>query len=89
MIPFTQFKQPHGIRVSRTVSRPKNIERLAWEFIDRGGRFEAEILTTGEVSLTACMVDGEADLAIEIVPNGPEVTAAVDRLVKTAWELSK
>lgn len=39
-----------------------------------------------EVSLTACL--DEEDIAIEIVPNGPGVAEAVDRLVHRALEVS-
>jgi hypothetical protein len=37
------------------------------------------MLTTGEISLTIADDDGDVD--IEVVPNGPEVPAAVDRLI--------
>lgn len=79
-IPFMQYLRPHGETSSVTIDRPADIEKLAHEFMIRGGRYEAEILTTGEVSLTAVMDDD--DIAIEVCVNGPDVVEAVDRLVR-------
>ena len=88
-IPFTQYMRPDGRKVPVTIARPDEIESLAQAFIDRGGWFECEHLTTHEVSLTACFnVDDEPeDIAIRVVPNGPEVPGAVDELVRevTKW----
>jgi hypothetical protein len=63
-IPFTQYVLPYGRRkaVEFESSSPA-IEALGQLFIAAGGRFEAEILSTGHVSLTAVgWQDG---------PNGP------------------
>ena len=85
MIPFTQYLRPDGRRTPVEIDRPPEIETLAHEFIDRGGYFECEELTTGHASLTAGHPDAEqGDIAIEVVKNGPAVPDAVDRLVKTA-----
>lgn len=83
MIPFTQYLLPDGRKRQVGVERPPDIEALAERFIASGGWFEAEILTTGEVSLTACdTIDDEPqDIDIELAPNGPEVPEAVDRLI--------
>ena len=87
-IPFTQYLRPNGRRVPVTIARAPEIEKLAADFIAKGGRFECEELTTGQVSLTAFHPrggDGDgADIAIEIVMNGPKVPDAVDQLVKAA-----
>lgn len=90
-IPFTQYLRPDGRTRHETVDRPAHIEALAQEFIKRGGRFEAEMLTTGHVSLTACVkVEGEpTDIAIRICDNGPAVLEAVDELVKEASEFDE
>jgi hypothetical protein len=68
------------------VERSEEIEALAKDFIDRGGWFECEVLMTGHVSLTACwrMPEGDNDIEIEVVSNGPAVEDAVDRLVTRA-----
>lgn len=84
-IPFTQYVLPHGRRREETIERPSEIEALARKFIEAGGRYECEVLTTGEVSFTAvfCDEDGdEQDVEIEICANGPEVRDAVDALVR-------
>jgi hypothetical protein len=85
-IPFTQYLRPNGRRRDVEIDRPSDIQALARRFIESGGRYECEHLTTGEASLTAVKeIDGEEqDIAIEVVPNGPEVPAAVDRLVRAS-----
>jgi hypothetical protein len=90
MIPFTQYLRPDGERRAVEIDMPPKVEAMAKTFIEFGGYFECEELTTGHVSLTACHPDCEAgDCAIEVVPNGPEVPDAVDRLVKQACEWLK
>jgi hypothetical protein len=88
-IPFRQYLRPDARRREVKIDMPQEVELLAQEFIDGGGRFECEELRTGEASLTAVHdVEGEpADIAIEVVPNGPEVPPAVERLVRraSAW----
>ena len=85
-IPFTQYMRPDGRKVPVTVERPAEIEVLAQRFIEAGGYFEVEHLMTGHASLTAgFVVDGEPmDVAIQVVENGPAVSAAVDELVHAA-----
>ena len=83
-IPFTQYVLPHGRRRDEVIERPAEIEALAQKFIDAGGRYECEVLTTGEVSFTAVLCDDdgdERDIEIEICANGPAVRDAVDALV--------
>jgi hypothetical protein len=58
---------------------------LAREFIEAGGWYESEMLGDYKtVSLTACWnrEDGDNDIAIEIVPNGPAVVDAVEAVVR-------
>lgn len=85
-IPFTQYLLPDGRMRSVDVERPPEIEALAEGYIARGGWFECEVLTNGDVSLTACWdrEDGDNDVEIEIASNGKEVLEAVDRLVRRA-----
>jgi len=85
-IPFTQYLLPHGRRREETTERPAEIEALAQAFIDSGGAFECEVLTTGHVSLTAVHeLDGERqDIAIRVCANGPVVLEKVDELVREA-----
>jgi hypothetical protein len=86
-IPFTQYMLPDGRKVPVSVERPAEIEGMAQQFIEMGGRFECEMLSTGQISLTAvCEIDGEEqDAEIEICANGPSVPDAVDRLVRSAF----
>ena len=89
MIPFTQFMLPMGKARPVFVERGDEVERLALEFISRGGVFECEVLGTGEVSLTACVLEddnGLVDIACELTKNGPSVPDAVDRLVHKAFD---
>lgn len=84
-IPFTQYLLPDGRRRDEAIDRPGEIEAIANRFIAAGGRYECEILTTGEVSLTAVKeVDGEEqDVGIVLCPNAPgAVGPKVDELVR-------
>lgn len=93
-IPFTQYLRPDGRKRSVEIEMSQEIEAMAQKFISSGGWFEVEELYTGHASLTACkeVEAGEPDdIAVEVVPNGPEVPAAVERLVHKAmawlqWE---
>ena len=82
-IPFTQYLLPDGRR--RQIVYPvedAELRAAADKLLRSGLHFDAEILRTGDVSLTA--EDGDGVVAIEIVPNGPEVPAAVMRLLASA-----
>jgi hypothetical protein len=79
-IPFTQYMRPDGRQVPVSIDRPEGISTKAAAIIERGFRFEVEHLTTGQASLSIAGEDGDID--IEVVPNGPEVPLAVDRLVE-------
>jgi hypothetical protein len=83
-IPFTQYLRPNGRRRPMTIDRPQPIEDLASAVDIAGGKFTCEELSTGEVSV-ACEY-GDQDIACEVCPNGPEVEAAVDRMIKTAYK---
>lgn len=82
---FTQYMRPDGRKVPVEIDCSEEIEALAGEFIAAGGYFECEHLRTNHASLTAGHPDAEqGDIAIELVPNGPKVPEAVDRLVRKA-----
>lgn len=88
MIPFTQYLRPDG-RIRETgISRPADVEAKAQEILNAGYRFECEELHTKDVSLTIFDPEAEEDVAIELVPNGPAVPAAVDKLIMS-FELQK
>lgn len=85
-IPFTQYLLPDGRKRPISIDRPQDVEDMAAEFIEAGGWFEAEMLTTGKVSLTACMIvdDEPDDVEIVLTDNGPGIEEAVDKLVRAA-----
>ncbi|MDW9726340.1 hypothetical protein GOB91_29265 [Sinorhizobium meliloti] len=78
-IPFTQYLMPDGRKAPVRINRPDEISDKAEKIIEAGYRFECEVLTTGQISLTIAGKDGDED--IEVVPNGPEVPVAVDRMI--------
>ena len=86
-IPFRQYLRPHGTPTEVTIDRPADVEAKARAVIASGLRFEGEVLTTGQVSLTVFDPEAVEDVAITIVPNGPQVPEAVDMLVEEAWSL--
>ena len=86
MIPFTQFLLPDGRQKPATLPVSAKLARVARELIEGGHEFHAEILTTGEVSLTCFDPREEVDIAIEVCANGPEVPKAVERLILSAKE---
>jgi hypothetical protein len=87
MIAFIQYIRPNGRKREIYIDRPDYIESAASQFIAAGGRFEAEELATGHVSLTAvhAVDDEDQDIVIVIVPNGPRVLQAVDEVVLKAF----
>lgn len=90
MIPFTQYMRPNGRACHVHINRPQSVEAAAKLFLDAGGWFEIEHLSTGDVSMTACMIDKDRepfDAEIEVCPNGPEVIKCVDKLVARAVKL--
>jgi len=80
-IPFTQYLLPNGRAEQISIMMSQKIADIAHKIIEKGNRFEAEILTTGEVSLTIHNIEFEEDVAIELCENGLEVYGAVERLI--------
>lgn len=83
-IQFTQYLRPNGRKSQVTIERSAEIEVKAQKIIDAGYNFECEVLRTGEIHLDCCNM--EREIAVEVVPNGPEVVAAVDRIVERAFQ---
>jgi hypothetical protein len=91
-IRFTQYLRPHGRPREELFEATEEVEAIADRFIAGGGWYECEVLSDEvTVSLTACMrVDGEGqDVAIQVCKNGPEIPAAVERLVRASVEKLK
>lgn len=78
-IRFTEFVLPRGEKRNMFVKRPFAITQKAKHILALGYRFEAEVLTTGQISLT--ITSDICDVCIQICNNGPEVLEAVDRLI--------
>jgi len=83
-IPFTQFLMPDGRQKPISIKRPKDVVDKALSIIAAGGRFTAEVLGTGAVSL-ALELEGD-DYDLELLDNGPGVPDAVDALVERVHE---
>lgn len=83
-IPFTQYLRPNGRKSQIAIERSAEVEAKAQKIIEAGYGFECEMLQTGEIHLDCCNM--EQQIASEVVPNGPQVIAAVDRVVEHAFE---
>lgn len=81
LIPFVQYMRPHGHQVDTAIDRPQSVYDKAMKIIEAGYVFEAEVLTNGMVSLT---IGGKhTDVCMELVQNGKEVPAAVDKMINS------
>ena len=87
-VPFTQYLLPYGRKREVWIELCESVGTSAQTLIDRGCRFECELLRTGQVSLTAEMDDEDGEtavLAMRVIPNGPGVRAAVESLIAEAF----
>lgn len=76
----TQFKMPDGRAVQTGTDLPDELQPHYDEMRRRGWRFEAEMLSTGDVSIT--IADDETDQDIRIVANGPGVQDAMVEMLR-------
>lgn len=81
IIPFIQFVAPNGHTREVTIEVAPDVAATARAAIAMGLSFECEVLMSGEASLTITHPE-DGDLDIEVVPNGPGVREAVERLVR-------
>ena len=87
-IEFTQYIRPDGRTASVLIDRPADVAAKAEKIIAAGFVFECEVLMNGAVSFT--IAGDEDDVEIEVVPNGPGIPAAIDRMINRFSEhLSK
>ena len=82
-IPFTQYMLPNGARRSATFECNEETYAQSKRLLEDGYYFDAEILSTGMVSLTCEEEDRLVN--IEVVANGPDVVQAVERLVAESY----
>lgn len=80
---FTQFHLPFGRSTDEQIDVSPATERIASILLQRGYRFEIELLRTGEVHLDCC--NNEHQLWNIIRPNGPGMREAVEQLVAQAY----
>lgn len=80
VIELTQYIRPHGRKQTVYAPTSQAVEAMANRIVEAGFKFECEVLTTGEVSLT--ISSGHEDVAIEICQNGPEVQDTLSKLVQ-------
>ena len=79
-VPFTQYLRPNGARREVWIERPAPVIEAANVLLAKGFTFECEELSDC-VTVSLTISDGEQDVAMECVPNGPQVPDAVDRLI--------
>lgn len=87
IIPFTQYLMPDGRAKEVSFECEEYQDSLVQDLVNAGCRFEVEMLSTGEVSLTVEYEDPNGEnitLAHEICPNGPEVGIAIEQLIHGA-----
>ena len=89
MIEFTQYLMPDGRQKKIFISRAPAIEDMANRIRAIGLTFEAEMLSTGAISLTVTDLDNEKDIDTELIANGPEVLLAIDRLIERVFKTIK
>ena len=92
-VEFTQYLKPYGTSGSIYIDLSDDIADIVAWVVDQGGRFTAEILSTGEVSF-ACeyrdLEEGVQDIAIEVVPNRPGVKETIEKMIEySAHEIEK
>lgn len=79
-IPFTQYLMPNGRKSPVTIDLPDDIAAKAQAIIERGYRFECEMLSDySTVSLTISNYDDDHE--IEVCKNGPEVPQRIDAMI--------
>ncbi len=84
MIPFTQFLRPNGRARQVTIEASGDTEEMARSLIEKGARFEIEVLMNGIIHMD-CQI-GDKLLANQLCENGPPVLEAVKELVLAAFE---
>lgn len=81
-----QFMLPHGRQNPTSTELPIETREAYQEMMASGCRFEAEMLMTGQVSVTISNPKDEEDLDFSITRNGPEVQAGmIAMLQRRRW----
>lgn len=80
---------PNGRFTATRIEREPDVEDIAERFIKAGGMYFIEILPGGDVNMSAVTVNPDnshTEVAEARCANGPELPAAVDRLVRKSAE---
>lgn len=80
-IRFTQYLRPDGRRTPVSIERPAEVAAKARAIIAAGYRLECECLGDRGDNVSFTITNNDADHACEVVPNGPGVPDAVDKLI--------
>lgn len=80
-IAFTQYLRPDGRKETIYIEMEDDVAEKAERIVAAGFRLEAEVLTNGLVSVT--IAGKNCDVDIYLVPNGPEVPAAIEAMINT------
>jgi hypothetical protein len=87
-IPFTQFTLPFGKRSQIQIMTDEEAGKLADQIIAQGThRFECEVLTTGDTSITCADMIQEIDIAIELIFPSTDPQVALSKLVRDAHKI--
>jgi len=68
-----QYKMPDGRKVPTSTKLPMDSREAYLDMQKHGCNFAAEMLMTGEISVTIEDPKNEVDVDIEVIPNGPDV----------------
>lgn len=81
-----QFLMPNGRQHPNSTELPIATKVDYDDMVKQGCRFEAEMLTTGHVSVTISNPQTEEDIDISVTANGPEVqNGMVEMLSRRKW----
>lgn len=82
-VSFTQYLLPNGRKSPVEISLSEPVEKMAHELIERGHRFECEMLSDySTVSFTISAIDpDEPDVAITLCKNGPTVPGKIEEMI--------
>ena len=82
VVEVTQYLRPNGRKNPCTTLLDASLEPNYILMQSRGLTFGAEELMTGMVSLTIEDLPREEDVQMRVVPNGPEVPAAMEDMLR-------
>ena len=82
-----QFLRPDGLQIPITTRLPIDTHDAYQAMLAAGCRLEAEVLLTGEVSVTIADTTAEVDVDCRVIENGPEVQEAQAAMLRAReWE---